>query len=145
MRIVLDTNVFFQAIRNKNGASGYILQKIIEKKLEMMISIPVFMEYQDVLTREKSLKQLDIDKKSVTTILDFVSLLATPVEINYLMRPNLKDESDNMFVDLAFASRSKFLITSNIKDFRHNADLRFDSFKIFKPTDFVKFWRGSYE
>ena len=61
------------------------------------------------------------------------------------MRPNLQDENDNLFVELAFASNSKFLITSNLKDFSSNKNLRFDSFIVISPSDYVKFWRKEYE
>jgi predicted nucleic acid-binding protein len=44
-----------------------------------------------------------------------------------LFRPNLKDENDNMFVELAIVSQSKFLITNNIKDFV-SGELIFDNF-----------------
>ena len=61
------------------------------------------------------------------------------------MRPNLQDENDNLFVDLAFASNSKFLITPNLKDFNSNKNLKFDSFTVISPTDYVKFWRKEYD
>ncbi|EOQ94809.1 putative toxin-antitoxin system, toxin component, PIN family [Leptospira wolbachii serovar Codice str. CDC] len=77
--------------------------------------------------------------------MDFLVFVATPFSINYLLRPNLADENDNLFVELAFASNSRFLITSNIKDFNQNKDLKFDSFKVITPTDFTKLWRLNYE
>lgn len=145
MKVVLDTNVLFQAIYNKNGASGYILEKIRTKEIERMISIPVFIEYQDIFNRDKTKKLLKIDSKGVNIILDFISAFSTPVEIKYLMRPNLQDEGDNMFVDLAFASRSNFLITSNTKDYLIENDLKFDSFRVINPSEFVVHWRKNYE
>lgn len=32
-------------------------------------------------------------------------MLITPFEIDFLMRPKLRDESDKMFIDLTFASK----------------------------------------
>ena len=46
------------------------------------------------------------------------------------MRPNLRDENDNMFVDLAFASNCQFLVTSNVSDFLQNSELKFDGFAL---------------
>jgi putative PIN family toxin of toxin-antitoxin system len=145
MRVVLDTNVILQGLRNKNGASGFILEQIRVFKLELVISIPVFNEYQDVLSRKKSLELLGVTKKDIDSVLDFLALVATRININFLMRPNLRDESDNMFVDLAFASRANYLVTSNLKDFKRNKELNFDSFGIRLPSDFVKIWRKLYE
>ena len=145
MRVVLDTNVLLQGLKNKNGASGFILENIRSYHLELMISIPVFSEYQDVLLRKSSLKFLGASKLDIEKILDFIAFIASPAEINFLMRPNLKDESDNMFVDLAFASRANFLITSNVKDYNSSPELLFDSFKIILPTNFAILWRKLHE
>jgi hypothetical protein len=50
-----------------------------------------------------------------------------------------------MFVDLAFASNSRFLITSNVTDFTRQAELKFDSFGVITPGQFVKLWRRNHE
>ena len=117
MRIVLDTNVLYQALRNSSGASHYILQLIRQRQLEMAISIPVYLEYRDVLSRQESLNDLGLSLDEVESVLRLVAYIARPFSIYFLMRPNLIDESDNMFVDLAFASNSRFIITSNVSDF----------------------------
>jgi putative PIN family toxin of toxin-antitoxin system len=145
VRVTIDTNVFYQALRDNRGASYFILDLIVQRKIELALSTPVFMEYSDVLIREKSRKDLDLSSENINAFLDFIVLVATPFSINYLMRPNLQDENDNLFVDLAFASNSKFLITSNLKDFNSNKNLKFDSFTVISPTDYVKFWRKKYE
>ena len=145
MRVTIDTNVFYQSLRDNRGASYFILDLIVQRKIELALSTPVFMEYSDVLIREKSRKDLDLSTENINAFLDFIVLVATPFSINYLRRPNLQDENDNLFVDLAFASNSKFLITSNLKDFNSNKNLKFDSFTVISPTDYVKFWRKKYE
>jgi predicted nucleic acid-binding protein len=38
----------------------------------------------------------------------------------FLFRPNLKDEADNMFVELAVVSNSHYLATSNLRDYRNS-------------------------
>lgn len=141
MRITIDTNVFYQALRNNSGASYFILKLIRERKLELALSIPVFIEYEGVLLRQSSLKDLGLKKTEIDSFLDLIILFGSAFDINFLMRPNLRDENDNIFVELAFASRSKFLITSNVKDYTINKELLFDSFALITPADFVKFWR----
>ncbi|EMY70106.1 MULTISPECIES: putative toxin-antitoxin system toxin component, PIN family [Leptospira] len=145
MRVTIDTNVLYQALRDSRGASHFILTLAEKRKIELALSTPVFVEYSDVLLRDKSLSDLGLSKKEVNLVLDFLVFVATPFSINYLLRPNLADENDNLFVELAFASNSRFLITSNIKDFNQNKDLKFDSFKVITPTDFTKLWRLNYE
>lgn len=78
---------------------------------------------------------MDIDK-----ILRFIAYVGKTFEIFYLFRPNLKDEKDNMLVELALTSQSNYLITSNISDFK-NTELKFDQLNIITPSEFVKIWR----
>ncbi|MFQ5633509.1 MAG: putative toxin-antitoxin system toxin component, PIN family, partial [bacterium] len=79
----------------------------------------------------------------VEKFLRFVAYVRKPYKIYYLFRPNLKDESDNMLVELAVISQSDYLITNNTRDFR-NAELKFESLRVITPADFVKLWRKNY-
>ncbi|MCT8335857.1 putative toxin-antitoxin system toxin component, PIN family [Leptospira sp. 85282-16] len=137
--------MIYQALRDKRGASHFILKLVENRRIELALSTPVFTEYSDVLLRDKSLSDLALSKKDINLVLDFLAFVATPFSINYLLRPNLSDENDNLFVELAFASNSRYLITSNIKDFKLKNELKFDSFKVITPTDFAKYWRLNYE
>ena len=131
----------YQALRTNSGASHRILNMVRNSQLELSISIPVFNEYADVLNRKKTLEDLQLTKKDIQYFLDFICLVGFPFDISFLLRPNLKDENDNMFVELAFASNSKFLITSNISDFTKETNLLFDSFQIVTPAQFLNIWR----
>jgi len=137
--------VVYQALRTNSGASHKILNMVRNSQLELSISIPVFNEYADVLNRKKTLEDLHLTKKDIQYFLDFVCLVGFPFDISFLLRPNLKDESDNMFVELAFASNSRFLITSNISDFSKETNLLFDSFQIVTPAQFLTIWRKYHE
>lgn len=143
MLVTLDTNILYQALRSNTGASYFILQKIRSRQIQMALSVPVFHEYRDVLTREKSLEDFELTFTDVEKFLRFVAYVGKPYKIYYLFRPNLKDENDNMLVELAVTSQSDYLITSNIKDFR-NAELKFESLRVITPGNFVKLWRKNY-
>jgi putative PIN family toxin of toxin-antitoxin system len=143
MVITIDTNVIFQALYSSSGASNKILNLVLEKKLFLAMSIPIYFEYYDVLTRKENLNALDLKIDEVEDILDLLVLNAKKKMIYFLLRPNLLDEKDNIFVECAFASNSSFLITSNIKDFRHG-ELKGFGFEIITPSDFLKLWRNNY-
>ena len=70
-----------------------------------------------------------------------ITYIGKTFEIYFLFHPNLKDEKDNMIVELAITSQSDYLITSNIRDFK-NAELKFDELKVFTPGEFIKMWRN---
>ena len=116
--------------------------KLIRRgEITIALSIPVYREYEDVLKRKRSLEFLRLTEDEIDAVLEFVVLIGKPFTMNYLWRPNLKDEGDNIFAELAFNSSSKYLITKNIKDFTINNDLTLDSYKLITPSDFVKQWR----
>ncbi len=145
MIVVIDTNVIYQALRSKNGASHYIINLIREGKINIALSINIFKEYEDVLLRPKSLIDLKLDESDINKVLTFLAYIGKSFNTHYLFRPNLKDENDNMFVDLALASNSKYIISNNISDFTIDNELKFDSIKIITPTDFIKLWRKKHE
>lgn len=144
MIITLDTNVLLAALLSQAGASHRILRLIIEEKLNIALSTPVILEYDDVLQRKEILEQLKISSNQVEDILDLLVLLADKYSIYYRLRPNLLDENDNLFVECAFASNSHYLITSNIKDFTRG-ELKNHPFQVVTPGDFYYFWRCTYE
>ncbi|RJP34864.1 MAG: PIN domain-containing protein [Candidatus Omnitrophota bacterium] len=76
--------------------------------------------------------------------MDFIALIGVATPIHYLWRPNLRDEKDNIFVELAVTSGSEYLITRNIRDFTVGAELRFDSFRLLTPSEFMKDWRKTH-
>jgi len=141
MLLTLDTNILYQALMSTTGASHFILQQVRNRRIQIALSVPVFLEYKDVLTREKSLKDFKIQLNDVDKFLRFVAYIGKTFEIYYLFRPNLKDERDNMIEELAITSQSDYLLTSNIKDFK-NAELKLDELKVITPGEFVKMWRN---
>ncbi len=145
MIVTIDTNVMYQALYSRNGASFCILQLVRTRKIELALSVPVYVEYQDVLHREKTLAALGLIKTDVDAFLRLLAYLGKPYDIFYLWRPNLRDETDNMLLELAVASRSQWLITNNVRDFSVDNDLRHDGLIIDTPAQFVRQWRQENE
>ncbi len=141
MLVVLDTNVLFQSLYSSEGASHYILGLVRHQKIKLAISLKVFAEYEDVLKRKKSLKSFGLDLDDIERVLSLIAYIGRPFDTHFLFRPNLKDESDNIFVELAVASGAKFVVTNNIRDFTNNSQLRFPDFLVVTPSEFVKRWR----
>ena len=145
MLIVLDTNVLYQALRSKTGASNYILRLIREHRIKIAISTQIFNEYEDVLKRPTSLKDLKLSVEDIDKVLRFIAYIGKPFITYFLFRPNLRDEDDNIFIELSIASNCNYLITSNIRDFTINAELKFDDLRSVTPAEFVQKWRDNYE
>jgi len=145
MRVTVDTNIIFQALYSSTGASHQILKMIRTGELSLAISIPVFKEYQDVLKRKRSLDFIRKTEEDIDIVLEFIALVAEPFVMNYLWRPNLTDEKDNIFAELAFNSGSEYLITKNIRDFSIGNELKLESFEVITPGDFLSMWRRNNE
>ncbi len=141
MLLTLDTNIIFQALSSKNGASYFILQLVKNRKIKIALSVSLFTEYEDVLKRKQSLNYFGLQIQDIDKFLRFIAYIAKTFEIYYLFRPNLRDEKDNMLIELAITSQSEYLVTNNIKDFK-NAELKFDQLKVITPKEFVKIWRN---
>ncbi len=144
MIITIDTNVIFAGLYSKTGVSHFILNLVLDEKVKLAISTQTYFEYYDVLTRTENLQKINLTINEIADVLDLIALLAKKYSIYFLLRPNLSDEKDNMFVECAFASNSQYLITSNVRDFQR-AELKGFSFYVITPGDFLKIWRKNYE
>ena len=144
MIVTMDTNVLLAALISQSGASHQILSLIINEAVNLALSTQVLLEYDDVLKREKILKLTRLKTEEIEDVLDLLTLLAQKQNIYYRLRPNLRDEEDNLFIECAFASNSNYLITSNIRDF-NSGELKGFGFKVITPKDFYQMWRTSHE
>jgi putative PIN family toxin of toxin-antitoxin system len=116
VRAVLDTNVLVAGLRTRRGASFQLLRLARARRLIPVISVPLFFEYEDVLSRSGILP--NIPAAAVGKFLDAFLLLAEPHEIHFLWRPMLADPKDEMLVELAMAAGGNPpLITFNARDF----------------------------
>ena len=144
MIVTMDTNVLLAAHISQSGASHKILRLIIDETINLALSTQVLLEYDDVLKREEVIKLTRLKTEEIEDVLDLLALLAKKQNIYYRLRPNLRDEEDNLFVECAFASNSNYLITSNIRDF-NSGELKGFGFKAITPKDFYQMWRNNHE
>ena len=141
MTVTLDTNILYQAVFSRSGASYAILQMVRDGGLELALSVPVFEEYRQVLLRPQTLRETGRLRAEMETVLDFLALVGVPTPIHYLWRPNLLDAGDDMFVELTIASGSEYLITRNIRHYRTGMlDL---GIRVVTPPTFLRRWRSS--
>ena len=137
MLVTVDTNAIYSALFSNLGASHGILRLILDEKVNLALSPPIFLEYYDVLSREETLAKLNLSINEIEDVLDLLVLLAKKQSIYFLLRPNPIDEKDNIFCECVFASNSEYLITSNVKHFK-TSELKEFNFKIMTPGDFYK-------
>lgn len=144
MVVTIDTSVLFQAFHSRRGASYRILRMVRLGEITMAVSLPVFQEYRDLLSREAVQRQLELQPGDSEAILPFIAVVARPTSIHYAWRPNLRDEDDNMVMELALASGSEYLITRNTRDFVIDTDLSNDEVRVVTPGEFIRMWRSTH-
>jgi putative PIN family toxin of toxin-antitoxin system len=117
MRYILDTNVVVAAVRSPAGASAEILRMALLQKMEVVCSVPLFLEYEAVLTRPEHLKAAGVSLQDVINLLNVLAGKIHEVEIAYLWRPQLRDPADDMVLEAAVNGRAGTIITFNERDF----------------------------
>jgi putative PIN family toxin of toxin-antitoxin system len=116
LRIVLDTNVLYAGFYSSKGASFKILEAVAEGKLQIVMSVTLLFEYEDILKRNRV--ELGLSDMEIERILDYLCMQSLHQEIYFLWRPFLPDPKDDHLLELAVASRTRLIITHNTKDFR---------------------------
>lgn len=132
-RVVLDTNILVAALRSRRGASHKLLLCLAEGAFIPCISVPLFLEYEDVLKRPGKVPGLAA--KDIDDILDFILSQSDIRQIFFLWRPFLKDPKDDLVLEVAVESRSQYIVTHNTKDF-NNVSLF--GLKAITPRDFLE-------
>jgi putative PIN family toxin of toxin-antitoxin system len=133
MRVVLDTNILVSALRSNRGASYALIAALPSPQFEIALSVPLYVEYQDVLTRPEHLTN-SITPAQRLAFLRYLASIAWHQDIFFLWRPWLSDPKDEMVLELAVAANCRYIVTSNVRDFRN-----IESFGItaIKSSDFL--------
>ena len=132
MKIVLDTNVLYSALKSNLGASFKLLGLVGSNKFDICLSVPLVLEYEDVFKRKpiNGLTTSDIDD-----VLNYLCKIGLKRDIFYLWRPHLKDAKDDMILELAFECGASYIVTYNLSDFK-GSDLL--GVTPIKPKDFLQ-------
>jgi putative PIN family toxin of toxin-antitoxin system len=122
-RFVLDTGILVAALRSRSGASRQLLLAALEREFELLISVPLMLEYEAVLTRPEHLAASGLTSKEVAHVLDDLAGTATPVRLAFRWRPRLPDANDDMVLETAMNGDATAIVSFNVRDFAAAANL----------------------
>ena len=80
------------------------------------VPVPLFIEYDSVAKREGLVDNLTSEE--IDSILDYLLHKSKIQKIFFLWRPIIKDPKDDLVLEIAVKSQSKYIVTFNKKDFK---------------------------
>ena len=128
--VVLDTNVLVAAMRSRQRASFRLLERLGTDAYEIIISVPLVLEYEDALLRRRSV----VSAEPITDLVDYVCRVGRRQQIFYLWRPLLRDPKDDMVAEVAVAAGADAVVTHNRKDF---SGLEQFGVRVVSPQEFL--------
>lgn len=137
IRIVLDTSIIISALIGERGPSRHLLRKCLKGDYLPLISNTLFLEYEDVSSREDIQAHCPLTQAEIRELLNSFYGICQWVSIYYLWRPNLPDENDNFLIELAIAGNAFCVVTNNLRDLQAS-ELTFPDLKILKPEHLLK-------
>jgi len=135
-RIVLDTSVVVAGLRSRLGAANALLRLVAERRLRLLATPPLFLEYEEVLKRPEHRLAHGLALGEIDELLAELAALIEPVEIHFQWRPQARDPSDEMVLEAAINGHADALVTYNVADFAAAGE-RF-KIAIVRPADVLR-------
>jgi putative PIN family toxin of toxin-antitoxin system len=136
MRVILDTNVLVAALRSDMGASYAIVSQLPSERFQMALTVPLYLQYQDVLTRPEHMTGTSTPD-DIRNFLRYLCSIAHRQRVFFLWRPWLKDPKDDMVLEAAAASQSRYIITHNLRDFTGSGVEQYFGIVPLRPQEFL--------
>ena len=123
-------------LRSKSGAGNAVLRLIADRRLVLLASSPLFLEYEEVLKRPEQRLAHGLTPEAIDEFLAELAALVEPVDIDFFWRPQTRDPNDEMVLEVAINGGADALVTYNLADFRMAGE-RF-RIPILSPADLLK-------
>ena len=126
------------AARSRNGASFHLLSMLPSDQFEIALTVALYTEWQSVLTRPEHLPP-GASAETAIAFLRYLASIAHLQDVHFLWRPFLRDPDDDMVLECAVASSSRYIVTHNVKDFKRAPELKVNAIT---PAEFLTFLRS---
>jgi putative PIN family toxin of toxin-antitoxin system len=136
MRLVLDTSVVVAALRSDTGVSRVVLNHALAGRFELLLSVPLVLEYEAVLTRFEHLAAIRLSEVDLEAILDSLVAASEPVELAFAWRPVSQDPDDDMVIETAVNGQADAIVSFNTADLK--VPCRRFGIDVWKP---IEAWR----
>jgi predicted nucleic acid-binding protein len=131
--VVLDTSVLVAAWRSRRGASFEIISRIGRWNFDLVVSVPLAIEYESAISRSPHVPGLT--REDARTFIDYISGAAQHQSIFFLWRPLLRDPNDDMVAEVAVAASAEIIVSHNVRDF---VGVEKFEVRVMKPAEFLR-------
>ncbi len=121
LRVVLDTDVMVASFASGNGASRRLLMAALNGEISLLLSTPLLIEYEAVLTRPAMLAMSGVSAEEVAATLDEFAMLCVPVAFDYRWRPQARDPNDDLVLETAINGGADVVASFNVADMQAGA------------------------
>lgn len=126
-KVVLDTNVLIDGIKDEHSAAWRIVEKIFSGQVVLCVSRQLRGEYETILRRE-------ISDENYRQRVYAVFNIAEEVRVNNIQRIVLDDSEDDKVIATALTASADVLISED----HHLLDLDpYGDLRIMRPTEFL--------
>lgn len=115
MRVVLDTDVVVAGVLSPTGASRQLLIAAADRRFELLVSVPLMLEWEAVLKRPEILHAAKGSADDMDVVLDQLAEVGVPVVLHFLRRPRSKDPDDDMVLETAINGGADVIATFNVR------------------------------
>jgi putative PIN family toxin of toxin-antitoxin system len=136
LKIIVDTSVVVAGLRTRLGAGNAVLRLVAERRIGILATPPLFLEYEDVLKRPEHRLAHGLTENQIDEFLAELAALIEPVEVHFQWRPQTRDPNDEMVLEAAINGQADALVTYNVADFAAAGE-RFE-IAIMRPAELLK-------
>jgi predicted nucleic acid-binding protein len=113
----MDTCVLVSALRTPNGASNFLMKAALGGLATALVSVPLVLEYEAVLTRPELLSATGFSQQDAVTIVKAFCKLGQGVHLPTRIRPQLSDPADEFVLETAVHGHAEAIVTFNLTHF----------------------------
>jgi putative PIN family toxin of toxin-antitoxin system len=118
------------------GAGNALLRLVAEKRIRLLATPPLFLEYEDVLKRPEHRLAHGLSLVEIDEFLAELAALTEPVEVHFQWRPQTRDPNDEMVLEAAINGEADAVVTYNVADFAEAGE-RFE-ISVLRPAELLK-------
>jgi len=121
LMVVLDTDVMVAGFASGGGASRRLLMAALDGEVHLLLSTPLLVEYEAVLTRPAVLAMSGVSVEEVMAVLDELVGLCIRVVFDYRWRPQARDPNDDLVLETAINGGADVVASFNVADMQAGA------------------------